>query len=114
MGTLTSKLRKITITQIKRRYTINWDRKITNKLMCSKSMNFKSVDNGKQFPAKRTVVHTRKYENELGKWENIRFLWKTLTAIRIDPNFTALSDVLSQILNSTRAGFHFFITLNRL
>lgn len=83
-------------------------------------MNFKSVDNGKQLPAKRRVVYTRKYDNELEKWENRRFLWKTLTATRIDPNFTVPPDVLShlhqatQILHGTRAaGFHFFITLNR-
>ena len=63
-------------------------------------MNFDSVDNRKQLPAKRTVVYTRKYENKLEKWENIRFLWKTLTATRIDSNFTILSDVLSHLHQS--------------
>ena len=118
MSTLTSKLRKITITQINGG-TFNWDRKLTNKLMCSKSVNFKSVDNGNQLPALRTAVYTRKYENELETWENKRFQRKTLTATWIDPNFTVLSDVLShlhqamQIWRRTAAGFHFFITLNR-
>lgn len=96
MGTLTSKLRKITITQINGG-TFNWDRKLTNKLMCSKSVNFKSVDNGNQLPSLRTVVYARKYENQLETWENIRFLRKALTASWIDPNFTVLSDVLSHL-----------------
>lgn len=45
---------------------------------------------------------------------------ETLSAIRIDPNFTVLSDALShlhqamQIWRSTKAGSYFVITLNRV